>query len=124
MAARSRPQPLVEKTDARKRRCAKGHVRPQHAANFDYLLAMIDDREIEPRHGLDADLGRRIFGRPDASLHRREFGMLGEEALDFIEIVRRRDEVIVKANDDVAPGLADGGVLDSALARTRIVQML
>ena len=124
VAARSGPQPLVEKTDARKRRCAKRHARAQYATYFDYLVAMIDDWEIEPRRGLHADLGRRILGRQDAPLHRRELGMLSEETLDLVEVMWCRDEVIIKANDDFALGLSDGGILDSTLAGSRIVEML
>ena len=63
---------------------------------------MVDDRQVEPYGGLRADLGRRILGRQDAPLHRGELGMLGEKALDLVEVVRRGDEVVVKAYDYVA----------------------
>ena len=76
----------------------------------------------EAVHG--PDLGRRILGRKDAPLHRGELGMFREKPLDLGEIVRRDDEVIVKTYDYVAFGMADGHVLDSAFAGTRVVQML
>ena len=74
--------------------------------------------------GLRANLGRRIFGRQDAPLHRGELVMLAEKVLDLIEVVRRGDEIIVETYDYVALGLADRVVLDSAFAGTRIVKML
>ena len=123
MAGRSRPQAFVEKAYARKRGRAKSHVRAQHSAHLDDLLAVINDRQVEPYRGVRTDLGRRILGRQDAPLHRGELGMFREKPLDLGEIVRRDDEVIVKTYDYVAFGMADGHVLDSAFAGTRVVQM-
>ena len=124
MAGRSRPQAFVEKPDARERSGAKRHVRAQHSAHLDNFLAVVDDRQVEPYRGVRADLGRRILGRQDAPLHRGELGMLGEEPLDLGEVVRRGDEVVVKAYDYVARGMPDCDVLNSAFAGTRVVQML
>ena len=50
--------------------------------------------------------------------------MPDEKVLDLVEVVRRGDEVVVKAYDYVALGMPDGDVLDSAFAGTRVVQML
>ena len=124
MAGRSRPQAFVEKPHARERGRAKRHVRPQHSAHLDDLLAVVDDRQVEPYRGVRADLGRRVLGRQDAPLHRGELGMLDKEALDLGEVARRGEEVVVKAYDYVTRGMPDCDVLDSAFAGTRVVQML
>lgn len=124
MAGRSGAQPFIEKADARKRSRAKRHVRAEHAAYPDNFLSVVGDRQVEPRGGLRANLGCRIFGGQDAPLHRGELAMGAEKVLDLIEILRRGDEIIVEAYDYVASGLADSLVLDSALAGTRIVKML
>src|SRR5271169_1727697 len=124
VAGRSRSEALVEEPDAGEGGGAKRHVGAQYAANLDNFLAVVDDREVEPYGGLDADLGRGILGRQDAPLHRGEFGMLGEKPLDLVQVVRRGDEVVVKAYDYVALGIPYGDVLDSAFAGTRVVQML
>ena len=97
---------------------------PKHAAHLDNFLAMVDDRKVEPYGGVRADFGRWILGGQDAPLHRGELGMFDEKALDLVQVVRRSDEVVVKAYDYIARGLTDGHVLDSAFAGTRVVQML
>ena len=84
---------------------------------------MVGDRQIEPYGGFGADLGRWILGRQDPPLHRGELGMFAEKFLDFVEITRRGDKVVVKAYDYVSDGLPDGYVLDPAFAGARVVQM-
>jgi hypothetical protein len=47
MARRTRTKAFIERTDPVERGAAKRHVRPQHAPYFDYLFAVIRDRQIE-----------------------------------------------------------------------------
>jgi hypothetical protein len=85
---------------------------------------MVNDRQVEPYCGLRADLGHRIFGRQNPPLHCGELEMPGKKVLDLIEVVRRGDEVVIKAYNYSAVGVPDGHVLDAAFTGTRVVQML
>ena len=50
--------------------------------------------------------------------------MSGKKALDLVEVMRRGDEVVVKAYDYTAVGMPDGYVLDATFAGAWVVQML
>ena len=49
--------------------------------------------------------------------------MLLEKALDRVQVVRRRNQVVIEAYDDLAACRADRIVLHPALARPRIVKV-
>src|SRR5258706_6331508 len=62
----------------------------------------------------------RIFAGEDAALHRSKFRMIGEEALDLIEVIFRDDQVVVEENQNVAGGALDGEILYPAFSRLRL----
>ena len=123
VAGSSRTETLVEEADFIERRFPEGHVGADYAVHFDNVLAVVYDRKIEIDGGR-ADFFRRVFRRQRPPLHRGEFRMLIEEALDFDDVVGLNDQVVVEAYDDFALRAFDGAILDAAFTRTRVVEMI
>src|SRR5262245_4868788 len=93
------PQAFIKQPHPCERRGAKRHVRAEHAAHLDYLLAVIDERQIEPWDRTESNLKRRILGRQYAPLHGRELWIVGKKTFDFVEVIGSRDQIVVKAYD-------------------------
>ncbi len=123
VAGGARAETLVEEADFIERRFPEGHVGAEYAVHFDNVSAVVYDRKIEI-DGCRADFFRGVLRRQRPPLHRGEFRMLIEEALDFDDVIGRHDEVVVEAYDDFALRAFDGAILDAAFTGTRVVEMI
>ena len=115
VAGRARSKTLVEETNLGQRARAERHIRAQHSAHLDYMLAVVDDRQIEIA-GFNSRNLSGIDSGQDAALHRGELWMLGEKTLDRIEITRGDGKVVIEADDDFAASLRYRPVLRAAFA--------
>src|SRR5882757_6531372 len=123
MAARAWAQSFIERPDLSQSRRAECHVRPEHAAGLDYLVAMLSYRQIEI-HGHRPDFFVGIVLREDSSLHAGKLAMLVEERVHGVEIAGRHGQIVVEENQDVASRLGDRAILDAAFPGPRFMEML
>ena len=99
MSARTRSQSLVERPDLSQSRRAECHVCAEHAPDFDYLVAIVGNRQIEiDRHRPDFFI--RIFFRDDSAFHAGELAMRIKERFHRVEITGRHGQIIIEENQD------------------------
>src|SRR5260370_22186254 len=101
MPAGTRLESYSERPDLSQSRRAECHVCAEHAADLDYLVAVVGDWEVEI-HGHRTDFFVGIVLRQDSSLHARELAMGIEERFDRVDMAGRHGQIVVQENQDFA----------------------
>jgi len=100
----------------------KSHVRPEHPADLDYRVAVVDEREVE-KGGERAHLHHGIFQRQDTALHRGVLRPGSKEVFDGGQVVRTDEQIVVEADDNLPARGRNRAILDTALAPARLMQV-